>query len=322
MEHVKNIFIIIYHQLSKFIHSLWAFLLPGLYAKYYYRIEYHSKLNLNAPKDYNEKIQWLKLYSDITSWTTLADKYLVREYVKECGLGDILVRLYGVWKKPDEIDFSLLPVKFVLKTNNGCGKNILVYDKNSLDIDNIRKLLKKWVRERNGLVSFQPHMWNIDRRIIAEELLEDSYNEALSSSIIDYKFFCFHGEPEVIDVLFDRPNKIVGRVNNKDLRRTERLYDLNWNLRPDLLSSPADDFFQRGIPKPTRLTEMITICRTLSKPFHQVRVDLYEVNGKVYFGELTFTPGEMGDFTKEYLLYLGSKIDLTKVARRKKIFLI
>lgn len=312
----------LYITLSRFVHSVWAVFLPVLYAKYYYRLENHRKLDLKNPKDFNEKLQWLKLYSDISDWTNLADKFKVREYIKKCGLENTLVELYGVWTNADEIDFYLLPEKFVLKTNNGCGKNILVYDKNCLDIEHTRKLLRKWMNERDGLVSFQPHMWNIEPRIIAEELLEDGYNNALSSSLVDYKFFCFHGEPEIVDVLFDRQNTVVGKGNKEGLGRTERLYDLNWNLRADLLSSPGSDISQRGIPKPICLPEMVEICRILSNPFPQVRVDLYEVNGKVYFGELTFTPGEMNDFSKEYLLYLGSKIDLSSVGKRSRIRII
>jgi len=312
-----------YVPLSEAVHSLWAVLLPASYAKYHYRVVNHKRLDLKNPKDYNEKVQWLKIYSDTASWTALADKYKVREYVKQCGLENTLVKLFGVWKDADEIDFDTLPEKFVLKTNNGCGKNILVYDKHQMDVNQIRKQLNIWIRKRHELVSFQPHMWSIDRRIIAEELLQDDDTSRISKSLIDYKFFCFHGEPEVVDVLFDRKNICIGKGTNiNNVHRRERVFDLNWNLRSEVLLSPEPDDISLEIPRPSLLNEMITICRVLSKPFPQVRVDLYQVNNKVYFGELTFTPGGMTDCTEEFLIEMGNKIDLSAVKRRTKLFII
>ena len=307
---------------SRLFHSVWVVLFPVTYAKYYHKLTYSAQLNLNNPQDYNEKVQWLKLYSDTTMWTIAADKYKVRDYVSQCGLKQILTELYGVWDRPEDIDFNSLPNKFVLKTTNGCGKNILVHNKTKLDLLETKRVLKKWVKDRQGLISFQPHVWNIKRRIIAEELLEDNSANDFSSSLIDYKFFCFHGEPEIIDVLYDRNNYVIGNCNKDGASRKEMLYDLNWKIRPEFLSSPPSSDFQVVIPKPMCLPEMISICRILSEPFIQVRIDLYEVNGKVYFGELTFTPGEMNDFTNEYLLYLGSKIDLKRVDKRKTIFIV
>lgn len=190
-----------------FIRYLWIVLFPSWYARYYYKRVYNERLNLKTPIDYMEKVQWLKVYSDLSQWTKLADKYRVREYVESCGLGHILVNLYGVWKDARDINFELLPDKFVLKTNNGCGTNLLVYDKKKLDKESTVKLLNQWVKKRQGLTSFQPHLWNIERMILAEELLEDLSIRSISNSIIDYKFFCFHGEPYFINVLYDRDNK-------------------------------------------------------------------------------------------------------------------
>ena len=116
----------IFRKISRFIHEAWAVLLPGSYAKYSYKKSTGRKLNLRDPKDFNEKIQWLKVYSDISQWTDLADKYKVREYIEKCGLKDILVKLYGVWERAEDIDFSKLPDKFVLKTNHGHTKIIFV----------------------------------------------------------------------------------------------------------------------------------------------------------------------------------------------------
>ena len=309
--------------ISSVIRFLWVVLAPSWYAKYYYRRLYKDRLDLKAPKDYKEKVQWLKVYSDIKHWTLLADKYRVREYVESCGLGDILVKIYGAWKDARNINFELLPDKFVLKTNNGCGKNILVYDKKMLGIKPTISLLNEWIKFKQGLVSFEPHLWNIDRMIIAEELLEDIDSKSISASLIDYKFFCFHGEPYIINVLYDRKNKVVGRDREPGSPTIlENVYDLKWNPIKD--AYPDDARFKNNpvIPKPERLDEMITICRLLSKPFPQVRVDLYLVNGKVYFGEMTFTPGKMEEFSEELLTRMGERIDLAKADRRKGMFIV
>ena len=306
-----------------FIRYLWIVLFPSWYARYYYKLLYNEPLDLKNPIDYKEKVQWLKVYSDLSQWTKLADKYRVREYVESCGLGHILVNLYGVWKDARDINFEVLPDKFVLKTNNGCGTNLLVYDKKKLDKESTVNLLNKWVKERQGLISFQPHLWNIERRILAEELLEDLSTKAISNSIIDYKFFCFHGEPYFINVLYDRDNKSIGAKQKPAGNKIrENVYDLNWNIIPDILTSHSPYDNLPVIPKPECLGDMISISKRLSKPFPQVRIDLYLVNGKIYFGEMTFTSGKMEEFSNEFLKKMGNKIDLSLAKRRSKFFII
>ena len=314
----------LYRRVSRFIHEVWAVLLPAHYAKYVFKKTTGRRLNLKNPQDFNEKIQWLKVYSDMSMWTDLADKYKVRKYIEECGLQDILVELFGVWKRADDIDFSKLPDKFVLKTNHGFGNIILVEDKSKLDTEIASKQLNKWVKEKYGLVTFEPHYWNTERRIIAEEYLEDKSQKKISSTLIDYKFWCINGEPDIIMVLHNREH-LGSKESKKDkvLDMKASVYDLDWNLRTDIISGPLAKEESLPITKPESFDEMIRICKILSKPFAQVRVDLYEVNGKVYFGELTFTPGGGSDyFTPEYFLKMGRKMDLTKVKRRKKLFII
>lgn len=313
----------IMNYISTFIRYLWLVLSPSWYARYYYKRVYNKHLDLKTPIDYLEKVQWLKVYSDLRLWTKLADKYRVREYVESCGFGHTLVNLYGLWKDARDINFELLPDKFVLKTNNGCGTNLLVYDKKKLDKESTVKLLNKWVKERQGLTSFQPHLWNIERRILAEELLEDLSIKSISNSIIDYKFFCFHGEPYFINVLYDRDNKSIGAKQNPiDHKVRENVYDLDWNIIPDILTthSPYDNL--PVIPKPECLGEMISVSRRLSRPFPQVRIDLYLINGKIYFGEMTFTSGKMEEFSKEFLKKMGDKIDLSLAKRRSGLIII
>lgn len=323
MKSLKAIMYSAYLPFTRITHEIWAVAFPKLYARYYYRKATHKKLNLASPIDYNEKVQWLKVYSDTTQWTELADKYKVRKYIEQCNLSEILVKLYGVWEKAEEIDFSLLPDKFVLKTNNSSGKVLLVNDKSKLKIEQTRMLLNKWVNEKRGLISFEPHYWNIDRRIIAEEFLEENSYKGISSSLIDYKFFCFHGEPFIINVLFDRNNLTVGSTEKSNtLHYRENIFDLDWKFRTDMFANSTGLDMSKIIPKPKCFDEMIKICKILSKPFTQVRVDLYEVNNKVYFGEMTFTSGSMNDFSQECLLKMGELMDLSTVKIRKNRLII
>ena len=310
----------LYSPFTKFIHEAWALIFPKWYVRYLYKKVLKKKLDLRNPKDFNEKIQWLKIYSDTSQWTTLADKYKVREYVTQCGLGDSLVKLYGVWERAEEIDFNKLPDSFVLKTNHGYGRVILVNDKSKLDISLTITQLNKWVKEKYGLVTFEPHYWNIERRIIAEELLQDNYNAEFSSSLIDYKFYCFNGEPDIVELIYDRKIITVGsNVKRKDSNFKACAFDLDWNPLPEIYTEECDHHIPTEIPKPGRLDKMLEICKTLSLPFPSVRVDLYEVNNKVYFGEMTFTPGGgMNFFTPEYFLEMGDLIDLSTAKRRTK----
>ena len=324
MKRLKKFFRSLYAPCSKFIHERWAVIFPRCYAGYVFKKNYHRNLNLKDPQDYNEKIQWLKVYSDTSLWTTLADKYKVREYVTQCGLGENLPELYGVWKRAEDIDFSKLPDRFVLKTNHGYHRLIIVKDKNKLDVKDTVRCMNKWVRERYGLLSFEPHYWNIERRIIAEELLEDEYNSSLSKSLIDYKFHCIHGEPVIIEALYDRKIMMVGGdVRSEGQKVKSSAFDLSWNPRPELWAIQYDNLSEEPLPKPGQLEEMIRICRILAKPFPLVRVDLYEVNNKVFFGEMTFTPGGGKDiFTPEYFLELGKSLDLSAVKLRPKRLLV
>lgn len=307
------------------MHEAWAVLLPGNYIKRIYRKTLSRGIDLKNPRDFNEKIEWLKIYSDTSMWTDLADKYKVRDYVQNCGLGHILAKLYGTWERAEDIDFGQLPDKFVIKTNHGFKKTIIVLDKNQADLEAIRRQLNKWLRERYGLRSFEPHYWNIRRLIIAEEYLNDNYNSSLSSSLIDFKFTCINGEPEIVVVLADRGNMVDGLTQKKTVQGLRAgVYDLEWNVRNDVISQTM---FAQGeslvIPKPQTFSRMIEVCRILSKPFPVVRVDLYEVNDQVYFGEMTFTPGgNRNYFTEEYFLELGSKIDLSSARRRTSRFII
>lgn len=306
--------------ISMFARYLWTRFFPESYAKYVYKKTTGEKLDLRNPRNFYEKNFWLRVYSDLSQWTELADKYKVRDYVKQCGLGDILVKLYGVWDRAADIDFNQLPDKFVLKATHGYSKIILVPDKSALDIEKAKNKLNTWLKEKYGLVSFEPHCLRIQRKIIAEEYLEDNSKNAFSSSLIDYKFFCINGEPEIIKVMFNRKYDSTESKTKTSFKTFA--VDLDWNVRHDLISDPHKNAKSLSITKPRRLEEMLKIAKILSSPFPQVRVDLYEVNDKVYFGELTFTPGGSQFFTPEYLKKMGEKMDLSPVKLRTKRFIV
>lgn len=252
------------------------------------------------PQNLIEKIYWLQFNSDTSLWTKYADKYLVRDYIRECGFDDILPILYGKWDNANYINFDKLPSSFVLKTNNGCGTNIIVRDKSKLNKKSTIKRLNQWLSIPYGYAAAQIHYTRIKPCIIAEEFLVNNYS--FSSSLIDFKIWCFHGVPECILVVFDR----------EDNKYLLSLYDLNWNnITQGNFDSNYKHISYKEIPKPESLEKMIEIAKILSLDLPQVRVDFYDIEGKPYFGEMTFSTG-FEYFSKEYYEYLGSKIDLSK----------
>lgn len=278
-------------------------LFPATMSKRFYESIMHKPLNLDDPKDLNEKIHWLKIYSDTSMWPVLADKYRVREYVKEKGLGHLLNKLYGVWKRPEDIDFDSLPSKFVLKLNNGSGDAVIVKDKSMIDQEAIREKMKECLKHHFGAYSVEPHYLKIPPRIIAEELLEDKSVESFSRSLVDYKIWCFDGEPFVILVAYDRE---IGTAHHY-----LDCYDLDWNRHLDYLNDQTE---RNPIPKPKNLDKMIEAASILSKGYPQMRVDFYDIDGDIRFGELTLTgaAGCMQSFNAEALLVMGEKCKIKK----------
>ena len=254
------------------------------------------------PTDLNEKINWLKVYTDTSLWSELADKYGVRKYVEEKGFGSLLVPLYGYWTNVDDIDFGKLPDSFVLKDTHGSGNVIIVKDKNQLDEKKTRKRLRKWLKTRYGVSEGEVHYKDIVPGIIAEQLLEDNHC-SFSKSLVDYKVWSFDGEPYSVRVYYNRTADYVYIGQ----------YDKEWNYHPEY--SKFTNHFRDGkdtVPKPATLGMMLNAAAVLSKGFPEVRVDFYEVNGKLYFGEMTFTSsgGHMDSYTDDYLIELGNQTKL------------
>ena len=240
--------------------------------KHWYKHKTGNILNLINPRTYNEKIQWMKLYDSTSTKTKLADKYLVREWVKEKIGEEYLIPLLGVWDNFDDIDFDKLPNKFVLKCNHGCAYNIIVKNKDKLNKEKTRKKIEKWLKKDYGMRGYELHYSNIPRKIIAEEYIENA-----NSDLYDYKVWCFNGKAHYIQFLSER--------NTKGLKMA--FYDRNWNKQNFAYSHPLDE---KTVQKPKGLKILLELAEKLSKGFNHVRVDFYITNsGKIYFGEMTFT---------------------------------
>jgi len=244
--------------------------------KLQYRIKVGKKLNLKNPQRYTEKLQWYKLYYRDPLMVKCVDKYHVREYIESMGLGNILNDLYNVYDNECEINFNELPEQFVLKTTNGGGGNniIICNNKNSFDEEKCRKQLHNWLIPKKKSSGREWVYENIKPRIIAERLLPRDSNNDLP----DYKFFCFDGKVFCLYTMIDyTDNHENGKLG---------FFDTDFNQLPyrRLDFKPID----RKLEKPVNFRKMIDIAETLSKPFPHVRVDLYNINGQIVFGELTF----------------------------------
>lgn len=261
-------------------------------------------LNWQHPRDINEKIQWLKFYGDTSQWARLADKYAVREYIKEKGFEDMLIPLLGRWEHAEDIDWKSLPNQFVMKTNHGSGDALICTDKSQLDIRHWAQYFSRLLKEKFGYRFGEPHYNRIKPCIIAEKLLDANKQPITSSSLIDYKIWCFNGKPAYITTYSNRTKEGLCNLN---------IYDTHWNHYPQFIRS--NDHYLLGkqsLPQPHNLCQMLEIATILTKGFPCVRLDLYEVGGKVFFGEMTFTPSAGFNFTytQEFLNILG---DLCKL---------
>ena len=276
---------------------------PELITRIRYRLRFHKKLNLVNPENLNEKIQYLSLRTDTSEWTRLSDKYAVRDYVEECGLGHILNRLYGVWDRAAVIDFRNLLDKFVVKTTHGSGDAILVTDRQTADLEWIRKKVDATLHETYGLSEGNPHYSRIRPRVVIEELIvNDPESARYSTSLIDYKIWCFNGKAHYIWACTDRTAHSTKVMT----------YDTAWNAHPEY--SVFNSHYMRDglIPEPDNLKLMLETAEKLAAPFPVVRVDLFNVAGRIIFGEMTFTSlgGLMDFYTDSFLLETGRMINL------------
>ena len=242
-----------------------------------FELETGKKLDLDHPQTYNEKIQWMKLYDSTPLKTQLADKYRVREWIRE-KIGDqYLIPLLGVWYKFDDIDFDSLPDQFALKCNHGCGYNYIVKDKKAMNMEYARKKFEYWLKRNYTFVScrLELHYKDIKPCIIAEK-----YIEQMDGNLYDYKIHVFNGEPKIIQVIGDRD------LNHHKAR--EAFFDPDWNQVK--LANHTYESYDILPKKPEKLQQMLQIAEKLGSEFTYVRVDLYDLSGDIKFGEMTFAP--------------------------------
>ena len=237
------------------------------------RIHFHKKIDLSCPRKLNEKILWTEYNTDGKMRSLLTDKYEVRKFVEQKGYKDTLVPLLGVCDKAEEVPFDGLPKKFVLKATHGCDMNYVCVDKNKLDKNEQRRLKKMmhfWLSFHIAYLSLEMHYRDIRRRIICEEYIE------AEGGLPDYKFHCSNGKVRFILV-----------CNQKDGKRYKNVFDRNWKELDVVEGTEVD---RESIKRPDELEEMISMAEKLGEGIPFVRVDLYLADGKIYFGEMTFTP--------------------------------
>jgi len=275
--------------------NLFNWMPDKLYLKMLYRAETGKTLNLECPESYNEKLQWLKLYDRNPMYSKLVDKYTVRNYVSKKIGDEYLIPLIAVYDSVEEIEWESLPRQFVLKCTHGSGSNIICKDKNELNIKEVKKKLNNWMKKNWYWFGREWVYKNVKPRIICEKYMVDESGTELK----DYKFFCFNGQTKLIQVDF-------GRFTN----HKRNLYDTNWHLLDLSIKFPND--LQRDIEAPAKLKEMLSLASKLSSNFPHVRVDFYNVRGRIFFGEITFVHGSgFEKFTPpSYDKILGNWINL------------
>lgn len=292
MKNLKSFF---YHMAAK---GYLNWLPDKEYLKLMYRLKVGRKLHLDNPKTFNEKLQWLKLYNRKEFYSSLVDKYEVRQYVKKKVGEQYLVPIFGVWDKFDDIDFNMLPKKFVIKCTHDSGGVIICKDKDKLNMTEARNKIQSCL-DRNFY--YWGREWpykNVKPRIIVEQYLEDESGDEIK----DYKFMVFNGKVKCSFVCSERYSEEGLAVD---------FYDLNWNKMPFMRKYRNSD---KVIEKPKNYEKMIELAEKLSVDMIFDRIDFYEINGNIYFGEITLYPG--GGFEKfipeKYDTILGEMLEIDK----------
>ena len=279
-----------------------------IFLKLIYRGIFGKKLDLSNPRSFNEKMQWLKLNNRKEIYTTMVDKYEVKKYVGDMIGHDKIIPTIGIWEKFEDIIFNELPNQFVLKCTHDSGGLIVCKDKSSLNIEEVRMKIDSCLKRSFYKVGREWPYKNAKPKIIAEMYMFDNATGQLDEieGLTDYKFYCFNGEPRFLYVA--KSNFIHGEKN--DLLST---YDLNWELTP--FQRQDHDPLPYKPNKPLNFDKMVEFSKLLSKDIPFVRVDWYEINEKLYFGELTFFPGSgYGEFSPdEYNRVIGDWLDITNV---------
>lgn len=265
------------------------------------RIYFRKPIDVEHPHTLYDKLCYMEENTDVNEWRRLTDKVTVRDFVRERGLGDTLNEVYKVWDYMPSFDefVAALPDQCVVKTNHTGGSEgvFIIRDKATANLRKVYKKLKRSFNDRYGERTGQQHYIGIKPCVMVEKLMQ--YDDNPDAPIEDYKFFCINGEPDTLNIISDRD------IATHQYKR--QYYDLDMN-RYDWEGQRNE----RLIPKPSMMAEMTEVARKLAKGFPFVRVDLYEVNGKIIFGEMTFTPGFtffIGGYADQVLKW-GERIDL------------
>ncbi len=265
-----------------------------------YKLRFGRKLDLNEPKTYNEKLQWLKLYDRKPIYTIMVDKYEAKKYVADKIGEEYIIPTLGVWDSPKDIEFDALPNQFVLKWNHDSGSIVICKDKSRLNYKEVLRKLRLGKKHSGFWYGREWPYKNVEKKIIAEKYMEDQ-NEA--EGLTDYKFYCFNGEPKFLYVSEGLQDHSTARIS---------FLTTDWQFAPYVRTDfrPFDNLPR----KPECLSQMLEISKKLSENVPFLRVDLYEINGKIYFSELTFYPcsGFMPFENPEHDLEIGKMLNLPK----------
>lgn len=277
-----------------------------MYIKIYYRLRVGRSLNISSPTTLNEKIQWLKFNYRNPLQTIVSDKLLVRDYITHKIGDEYLIPLLGYWDTFDQIDFDSLPNKFVLKCNHDSGGLVICDGKEHFNYKKAQKIINKSLKNNFFYIGREYQYKNIQPKILCEQYISEDGNVPL-----DYKIYCFNGKPDVILVCKDR---FMGNSN----RARYQFYDQSWNYLP--LNRDDDKLPKFDIPKPKNLDKMLEIATSLSEDFIFSRIDLYNIDGKIYFGEITLSPnsGFDPDISYETDSLFGDKLKIPYWDKIKK----
>jgi TupA-like ATPgrasp len=255
--------------------------------------------DLQNPKTYSEKMTWMKIYGHLEDYSMYADKYAVRNYVKKTIGEKYLVPLIGSWRTVDEIPINKLPKKFVIKTNHGAGYNFICKDKSKLDINDMKTKLNQWLSENYYDFFREAQYKNINPRIVCEKYMEDEHGE-----LRDYKICCFNGVPKVIELHYAR-----------DIGHKVAVYNTVWQRMPFNVIDGTDEI----LPQPDNLSDLLKTAGKLARGLPFARIDLYSVRGKIYFGEISFTPMEGFPFLGNADLEMGKLLDINGFKHKAKV---
>jgi hypothetical protein len=263
-----------YYGCSKVLHRIAPLIKDDeLYVKLDYFFAFKKKLDLSNPQTFSEKLQWLKLNDHNPAYTMMVDKYSVKEYVGKLIGSEYVIPTLGVWEQFDDIDFNSLPEKFVLKCTHDSGGLVICKSKQNLDVAKARRILSKCLKRNYYLGTREYPYKSVKPQIIAEQYMEDGNSGVLN----DYKLMCFNGQVKLVEVH-------IGRFTH---HHTQDFYNSNWE-KTNISQGGYGANSKQKVDKPKHLEKMIEYSELIAAKMAHCRVDWYEINGKLYFGEITF----------------------------------